>query len=548
MELLSVNKSYFELQRLHYRPDTLSLLNSLCSMHIQEKPSSEPASDLLAKHIPHLCALPDLTLQKDAPSSSEPLRIGVLLSGGQAPGGHNVVIGLFEGLRAFNKETKLFGFIKGPLGLIRGLYKDLDISVIYDYYNAGGFDMLSSSREKIKTKEQKSAILATVKKMKLHGLLIVGGDNSNTDTAMLAEYFIEHNCPTAVIGVPKTIDGDLKNAWIETPLGFHTSCRTYSEMIGNLEKDVLSTRKYHHFVKLMGEQASHSTLECSLQTLPNITLIGEEVAVQHASLQSLSLSIAQGLIERFHRGKDYSTILIPEGLIKQIPDTKRLIQELNTLIAEGQFSVHNLDQQLSPMAIETFSSLPENIRDQLLLDRDSYGNIRVSKIAIEELLASLVSKEISKLEPTMSFSPVTHFLGYESRASFPSNFDSNYGLALGIAASLFLVRGKTGYMVTIGNLAEAYTEWTIAATPLYKMMHLEKRFNQETPVIKTDSVSPDAPMAKYLHKMKEICLLEDSYRFPGPLQYFEEQALVDQRPLTLLWEKGKLSENNATKF
>ena len=548
MELLSVNKSYFELQRLHYRPATFELLDSLRSLHIQASPSSEPAPHSLARHIPHLCSLPDITLHKGEASSSLPLRIGVLLSGGQAPGGHNVVIGLFEGLRAFNKETKLFGFIKGPLGLIRGLYKDLDISVIYDYYNAGGFDMLSSSREKIKTKEQKSAILATVKKMKLHGLLIVGGDNSNTDTAMLAEYFIEHNCPTAVIGVPKTIDGDLKNSWIETPLGFHTSCRTYSEMIGNLEKDILSTRKYHHFVKLMGEQASHSTLECGLQALPNITLIGEEIAIRHTSLRSLSHSIAKGLIERFHKDKNYSTILIPEGLIKQIPDTKQLIHELNALIAEGHFSVHDFDQRLSPTAMTTFSSLPENIRDQLLLDRDSYGNVRVSKIAVEELLASLVRDEIAKLEPSMPFSPVTHFLGYESRASFPSNFDSNYGLALGIAASLFLVRGKTGYMVTIGNLAEEYAHWTIAATPLYKMMHLEKRFNEETPVIKTDSVSPYSPMVQYLHKMKGACLLEDMYRFPGPLQYFEEQALVDQRPLTLLWEKGILSEQNASRL
>ncbi|MBQ8498356.1 diphosphate--fructose-6-phosphate 1-phosphotransferase [Chlamydia sp.] len=548
MELLSVNKSYFELQRLHYRPETLALLDGLCSLHVQESTSSDAAPSSLVERIPHLCSLPDLIIRKGEFSPSIPLRIGVLLSGGQAPGGHNVVIGLFEGLRAFNKETKLFGFIKGPLGLIRGLYKDLDISVIYDYYNAGGFDMLSSSKEKIKTKEQKSTILATVKKMKLHGLLIVGGDNSNTDAAMLAEYFIEHNCPTAVIGVPKTIDGVLKNAWIETPLGFHTSCRTYSEMIGNLEKDILSTRKYHHFVKLMGEQASHSTLECGLQTFPNITLIGEEVAIEHPSLQSLSYSIAKGLVERFRNDRNYSTILIPEGLIKQIPDMKQLIQELNILIAKGLFSVSNFDQHLSQKALQTFSSLPENVRDQLLFNRDSYGNIHVSKIAIEELLVSLVRDEIARLEPTMLFSPVTHFLGYESRASFPSNFDSNYGLALGIAASLFLVRGKTGYMVTIGNLAEEYTQWTMAATPLYKMMHIEKRFNEETPVIKTDSVSPNSAAVQYLHIKREVCLLKDSYRFPGPLQYFQEQALVDQRPLTLLWEKNKLSEENADKL
>lgn len=538
MELLSVNKSYFELQRLRYRPDTLFLLDLIRSLHIDDVSPATNEDSPLFPYIPNLCRIPEVTLRQGEDVGSKPLRIGVLLSGGQAPGGHNVVIGLFEGLQAFNKNNRLFGFIQGPLGLTRGLYKELDVSMVYDYYNVGGFDMLSSSNEKIKTKEQKSTILANVKKLKLDGLLIIGGNNSNTDTAMLAEYFLEHNCKTTVIGVPKTIDGDLKNEWIETSLGFHTSCRTYTEMIGNLAKDVLSTKKYYHFVRLMGQKASYTTLECGLQTHPNITIIGESIAAQNRTLVEISKEIAQGLVRRYHTGKNYGILLIPEGLIEHATDTKRLIDELNCLLIETQSSPEELTQRLSPEAQQTLLSLPKEMRRQLLIARDSYGNVRVSLIAMEELLASLVHQEIQTLDPTIAFSPVTHFFGYESRAGFPSNFDSNYGLALGILSALFLVREKTGYMVTVNNLASSYHQWSGGGTPLYKMMHIEQRLGESVPVIKTETVSPDAPAVHYLQSKQEQNLLYDQYTCPGALQFREESEWVDKRPLTLLWDAG----------
>ncbi|AGW38071.1 diphosphate--fructose-6-phosphate 1-phosphotransferase [Chlamydia pecorum PV3056/3] len=536
MELLSLNKSYFEIQRLRYRPDTLAFLDTIKSQHFQDSTTPPSCSQELQESLPNLCRIPDVSIFKGEATSSPPLKIGVLLSGGQAPGGHNVVIGLFDGLRAFNPKSRLFGFIKGPLGLIRGLYKDLDISKIYDYYNVGGFDMLSSSREQITTKEQKSTILATVKKLKLDGLLIIGGNHSNTNTAMLAEYFLEHNCSIPVIGVPKTIDGDLKNHWIETSLGFHTSCRIYSEMIGNLMKDTLSIKKYHHFVRLMGQRASYTTLECGLQTQPNITLISEHIAIRKLSLKQLCKHIALSLISRYRSGKNYSTMLIPEGLIKHISDTRKLIYELNLLLLKQKLPLEKLLEKLSPEALKTFRSLPPEIAQQILTARDSYGNILVSKISTEELLATLVKKEIHKIDPQMDFSPVAHFFGYESRAGFPSNFDSNYGIALGIFSALFLVRKKTGYMVTINNLAKPYKEWKGGGAPLYKMMHVEALGKTLTPKIKTDSVHPHSPALQYLLKQGEECLLNDSYRFPGPLQYFGEKELIDQRPLTLLWE------------
>ncbi|ANH78939.1 diphosphate--fructose-6-phosphate 1-phosphotransferase [Candidatus Chlamydia sanziniae] len=536
MELLSLNKSYFETQRLRYRPETLAFLETIRSQHIQELPEQTSASEQLRQQIPYLCNIPEVCIYKGEEIPSKPLKIGVLLSGSQAPGGHNVVIGLFDALHVFNPNTRLFGFIKGPLGLTQGLYKDLDISVVYDYYNVGGFDMLSSSREKIKTEEQKKTILGVVKKLKLDGLLIIGGNNSNTDTAMLAEYFLAHNCSTPVIGVPKTIDGDLKNSWIETSLGFHTSCRIYSEMIGNLAKDALSTKKYHHFIRLMGRQASYTTLECALQTFPNLTLISEHIATRKISLQKLSEQIAKGLVGRYRKGKNYSTVLIPEGLIEHILDTQKLINELNLLLLDSAATPEHIVEKLSPEALKTFNSLPSDIAYQLLIARDSYGNVRVSKIATEELLAILVKKEIQKIEPRMVFQPVTHFFGYEARAAFPSNFDANYGIALGILSALFLVRNKTGYMITISNLATSYHQWEGGATPLYKMMHIENRCGAQTTVIKTDSVNPYAPAVQYLIQQSNSCLLEDLYRFPGPLQYFGKKELVDQRPLTLLWE------------
>lgn len=541
MELLSLNKSYFELQRLRYSPETLFLLDTIRSWHIVPSSHFSTVPDSLRQRIPHLCRIPEVSIKKGDSTSSPPLRIGVLLSGGQAPGGPNVVIGLFEGLRAFNRNTKLFGFIQGPLGLARGLYKDLDVSVIYDYYNAGGFQMLSSSREKIRTKEQKSTILANVKKLKLNGLLIIGGNGSNSDAALLAEYFLEHGCQLSVICVPKTIDGDFKNSWISTPLGFHTSCRTYTEMIGNLNKDAISTKKYHHFIRLMGRSASYTSLECGLQTLPNITLIGEHLTAQKMSLEGLSEQIAQWLVQRYHSGKNYGTLLIPEGLIEHLIDSKWLIEELNYLLPREN-SIDSLQKTLSTESSRTLALFPKEISEQLLASRDSYGSLQTSHIAMEELLAHLVKKAIHTIDPSMNFNPVTHFFGYESRAGFPSNFDANYGIALGIIAALFLVKGLTGYMVSINQLAKDYSYWEGLGTPLYKMMHIKESL--DTPMIKTEPVDLKSPAVRYLLSEQKTFLMNDLYQFPGPLQYFEESTVIDKRPLTLLWESGEISSPN----
>lgn len=534
MELLSLNKSYFELQRLHYRPETLSFLQTLPYLHIVDLPNSSISSKQTSI-LSHLSVLPDVTLQLGSKKSFPPLRIGVVLAGGQAPGGHNVVIGLFEGLRILSPNSRLFGFIQGPLGLARGLYKHLDISVIYDYYNVGGFDMLSSSREKIKTQEQKQAILKTVKQLRLDGLLIIGGNHSNTDTAMLAEYFLEHNCSIPIVGVPKTIDGDLKNQWIETSLGFHTSCRIYSEMIGNLGKDVLSTKKYHHFIRLMGRH-SYTSLECGLQTLPNITLISEVIAKNMTSIQQVAVYIAKQLIQRYQAGKNYSLILIPEGILEHIQDTKRLIHELNALSTSLHLDSEFLHKHLSQQSLSTLQSLPPEQQKQLLVVRDSYGNIQMSRITTEDLLAHLVEQYIHQNAPSMDFQFVSHFFGYESRAAFPSNFDSNYGLALGIFAALFLAWGKTGYMITIQNLAKSYDSWIGSGIPLSKMMHLEKNRHEEVLVMKTSDIPPESRALTSLMEKQETCLIEDIYRFPGPLQYYQEQIDADKRPLILLKE------------
>lgn len=535
MELLSLNKSYFELQRLHYRPETLSFLQTLPCLRIVDSPLSSSPSTLHSV-LPHLCTLPEVSLQLGPRNTFPPLRIGVVLAGGQAPGGHNVVIGLFEGLRALNPNSRLFGFIQGPLGLTRGLYKHLDISVIYDYYNVGGFDMLSSSREKIKTKGQKNAILKTVKQLKLDGLLIIGGNNSNTDTAMLADYFLEHHCHVPVIGVPKTIDGDLKNQWIETSLGFHTSCRIYSEMIGNLGKDVLSTKKYHHFIRLMGNRSSYTSLECGLQTLPNITLISEVVAQHIFSINQLAISIAQQLIRRYKTGKNYSLVLIPEGILGHIQDTKTLIQELNTLSTSIHLKPDLLHKKLSQQSLSALLSLPKEIQKQLLTFRDSYGNIRMSQITTEDLLSQLVDQYIRQHAPSMDFQPVSHFFGYESRAAFPSNFDANYGLALGIFSALFLAWKRTGYMITIQNLAQHYSQWIGGGVPLSKMMGVKEHQDEKIPIINIEDIHPESRPLSYLKAKQEVCLMEDAYRFPGPLQYYQETTKADQRPLILLKE------------
>ncbi|MEG0287114.1 MAG: diphosphate--fructose-6-phosphate 1-phosphotransferase [Victivallaceae bacterium] len=542
MDTLSSNESLFEIARLRYRPPVLGLLDTIKNLQIVTEDftpaETTPSYEELSKRLPYLSQTPRVKIVPTSQSVSGPiLRIGALLSGGQAPGGHNVIIGLFEALKVFNPENKLFGFLKGPLGLVSKLYKELTPSIIYNYYNTGGFDMLSSSREKIETEAQKEAILKTVTEMNLDGLLIIGGDNSNTDNAILANYFSEKNIKTTVIGVPKTVDGDLKNQWIETSLGFDTACKTYSEIIGNLAKDVLSAKKYYHFIRLMGRSASYTTLECALKTNPNIALISEEIAFKGLTLKDIGKNVLKVIQKRQELNRNYGIILIPEGLIEQIKDTRLLIREINNLIPLVEDHTEKIPELLSIQSATSFKELPESIQKQLLLKRDSHGNVRVSEIKMEDLIVKIVNEESAKIKNLEPFNPITHFLGYESRAGFPSNFDSNYGMALGIVSALLLVHRLNGYMAVINNLNLCYRRWTPGAVPLFNMMHIAQRKGRQTPVIKTDLVNIENPAFKKLETERKLSAYGDNYIFPGPIQFFGPSELCDTKPLTLTLEQ-----------
>lgn len=429
--------------------------------------------------------------------SFRPLHVGVVFSGGQAPGGHNVAAGLFDALKKMHPESRLFGFLDGPNGIVIGKSVELTKHLIDPYRNQGGFDLLGSGRTKIETEEQLKSALNTASKSKLDGIVIVGGDDSNTNAAILSEFFLKKKSSTKVIGVPKTIDGDLKNSFVEVPFGFDTATKTYAELIGNIACDALSSKKYYHFIKLMGKSASHVTLECALATHPNLTLIGEE----RKSLAKITAEISDLIINRSQAGKNYGVILIPEGLIEFIPDIQ--------------------------------TSLPEAIQKQLLIEKDPHGNLNVSAIATENLLIEAVSLELEKRQFQGKFSPVSHFFGYEGRSGFPSNFDATYCYALGYVAALLIDYGLTGYMGFVGNLAEPVEHWAIGGLPLSTLLHLEERKGKMQPVIAKALV--DLKSKPYLQFKKEAphWATEDVYRCPGPIQFFGDPVLTDSVPLTV---------------
>lgn len=539
MQLLSQNQSYFELQRLRYRPDTLQFLQSLPSLVIQASHEGHHVSQDIAILFPYLSRKsPQLTITSSSVASSKPVKIGVFLSGGQAPGSHNVIIGLHEALKKLHPQSKLLGFLKGPLGLIQGLYKELDGATIYQHYNSGGFDLLYSSREKIRTSTQRKAILQTVQQLRLDGLLIIGGNQSQIDAALLAEYFLANQCDTAVISVPKTIDGDLKNDWIDTSLGFHTACRTYTEIIGNLAKDLLSTEKYYHMVRVMGRSTSYVAMECALQTQPNITLLSNIITKNHHTLTSLSKSLAKDLVKRFETGKNYGLILMPEGLLTMLQDTRALIHDINQAYAHD-IPMNSVISSLPASSQKLILSMPEETQQQLLRTRDSFGMIRVSKINVEFLLSQLIKKEIQQLTTSMSFQTVTHFLGYEARASYPSNFDANYGMILGIFAGLFLSHKHTGYMITINHLSCHYEKWRAQAIPLIQMLRMnQESMHDQTLSIITEEIHDHHPIIAEFLKKREELLLTDQYLFPGPIQFFGTNEIENQKPISLKINKG----------
>ncbi len=483
---------------------------------------------------------------------TEPIHIGVVLSGGQAPGGHNVIAGIFDAMKASNPDSKLFGFLHGPSGILENRAIELTEDYIDQFRNTGGFDMIGSGRTKIETEEQFAQSAEICKKRGISAIVIIGGDDSNTNAALLAEYFVKTETDITVIGVPKTIDGDLKNEDVEISFGFDTATKTYAELIGNIERDANSAKKYWHFIKLMGRSASHIGLECALRTQPNIAFISEEVEREHTTLNELVEHIVQTVVKRSEEGEDFGLVLIPEGLIESIPEMKSLISELNTILAEhaNYFStLHTFEDQsewvnknLSRDTSYVFSTLPNNIQRQLLMDRDPHGNVQVSRIETEKLLIEMTEDRLNELkaqgEFKGKFSTQHHFFGYEGRAAFPSNFDANYTYALGYNAYLLISFGLTGYITSIRNLSQTAEQWVPGGIPITMMMNLERRHGKMKPVIKKAMVDLDGKPFKTFAANRGEWALKTSYAYPGAIQYFGPDEVCNQPPMSIKLEQS----------
>lgn len=468
----------------------------------------------------------------------EPLRIGVLFSGGPAPGGHNVIAGLYDALHSLHPDSVLIGFLEGPSGLLTGSHKIIDLACVNKYRNSGGFDLLASGRSKIETEEQLQSALMQMQKLSLQGLIVIGGDDSNTNAAFLAEYCKKKDPSLSIIGIPKTIDGDLKNSYVSIPFGFDTACKVYAEIAGNIAKDALSARKYYHFIRLMGRTASHIVLEVGLQTQPNDLFISEEVGAKKQTLKEIVERLADLVCERFALGKSFGVILLPEGLIESIAEIGTLISELNQLLAkEAELTLETIFKALSLPSRVLLSQFPQEIQSQLLLHRDPHGNVQVSAIESEKLLTQLVKQELIQREKTthkkIPFSCVHHFLGYEARSAFPSYFDSHYTYALGYVAALLVRAKKTGYMAALRNLHLPVSEWSLGAVPLTSLMHMEMRKGKKKAVIRKSLVEMNDPAFLLLNKRREDWRLNDHYLSPGPMQFETNRDIVEIFPLTL---------------
>ena len=484
--------------------------------------------------------------------NAAPIKVGVVLSGGQAPGGHNVIAGLFDALKAANPDSKLFGFLKGPGGVIKGKYKELTSDIIDAYRNTGGFDMIMSGRDKIEKPEDLAACKKNFEDMGLDGLVIVGGDDSNTNAAMLAEYLRAEGSKTVIVGVPKTIDGDMKNEQIEASFGFDTAAKTYSELIGNICRDATSAVKYWHFIRLMGRAASHVALECALQTHPNITLISEEVQEKGTTLEEIVDYIADIVVKRAQAGKNYGILIVPEGLPEFISDIKAMIDELSNILGKDEqyimgLSDHServqyLSNELSDHSARVYGSLPSDIQE-VLLRRDSHGNVPLSQVETERLLIDLVSDKLRHMAAKgecdgVKFSPLSHFFGYEGRCAMPSNFDADYTYSLGYTAAQFVRANLTGYTVNVQNLTQPSDKWVAGGTPVTMMLNMEMRKGKPTPVIKKALVDTSGAPFAYFAASRDSWALNDEYVFPGPIQYFGPSEVCDAPTKTLALEKG----------
>lgn len=500
---------------------------------------------------PNTYGMPVVEFAEGGQPSSAEFNVGIILSGGQAPGGHNVISGLYDGVKSINPDNKLYGFLMGPGGLVDHKYIEFTDSLIDAYRNTGGFDIIGSGRTKLEKESQFESGIEILRELGIKALVIIGGDDSNTNACVLAEYYAAKKYGVQVIGCPKTIDGDLKNAQIETSFGFDTACKTYSELIGNIERDCNSARKYWHFIKLMGRSASHIALECALQTQPNICLISEEVEAKNMSLDDVVTYIAEVVAKRAAAGNNFGTVLVPEGIIEFIPAIKKLIAELNEVLtdpATGESRVFSSkDEQvafvkshIAPENLAVLESLPKDVERQLCLDRDPHGNVQVSLIETEKLLSAMVASKLAawKAEGKYNgkFSAQHHFFGYEGRCAAPSNYDADYCYSLGYNASRLIAAGKTGYMSVIRNTTAPAAEWIAGGVPITMMMNLERRNGAMKPVIRKALVELDGAPFKYFASKRDEWAEQTAYVYPGPIQYWGPSEVCDQTTKTLQLE------------
>lgn len=550
--------SPLQIERLQYQPKLpSSLQNGVNSLELVEGAATESVRD--QEQIQALFAntygKPTVTFKSTSSSSvSEVKNVGVILSGGQAPGGHNVIAGLYDALKNANPSNKLYGFLGGPSGIIEGKYVEFNDEFIDAYRNTGGFDIIGSGRTKLETEEQFKSSLEVCRKLNISAVVIIGGDDSNTNAALLAEWFVKNNTGIQVIGCPKTIDGDLKNEQIEISFGFDTATKTYAELIGNIQRDANSAKKYWHFIKIMGRSASHVALEAALQTQPNITLISEEVEAKKMSLSSIIDYMSDIIARRAENGKNFGIAVIPEGLIEFIPEMGSMISNLNDIMASlesdssfvtassvEKFSI--VESKLDSENAKVYSSLPALIKEQLLADRDPHGNVQVSKIETEKLLIEMISARLSQMKKegkfSGKFSSQSHFFGYEGRCAFPSNFDADYCYSLGYNAFALINNGLTGYLSSVRNLTAPASEWIAGGVPLTMMMNMEKRHGEMKPVIQKALVKLDGPVFKQLQDNREDWAMNDRYLFPGAVQYFGPSSVCDITTVTLQLERSK---------
>ena len=544
-----MEKSALQQARAAYQPKLPKALQGAVKVKEGQPTQSVGDQEEIKKLFPNTYGMPVVEFEPATEANTKKMNVGVILSGGQAPGGHNVITGLFDQVKKLNPENRLFGFILGPGGLVDHNYMELTADIIDEYRNTGGFDMIGSGRTKLEKVDQFEKGLEIIRKLDIKAIVIIGGDDSNTNACVLAEYYAAKNYGVQVIGCPKTIDGDLKNEQIETSFGFDTACKTYSELIGNIERDCNSARKYWHFIKVMGRSASHIALECALQTQPNICLISEEVEAKKQSLDDIVTYIADVVCKRAEDGNNFGTVIIPEGLIEFIPAIKKLIAQLNDVLAQPEAKnlgrselIDFAKSHLSDSNLEVFNSLPTNVARQLALDRDPHGNVQVSLIETEKLLSTMVAQKLDRRKKVGKyvgkFAAQHHFFGYEGRCAAPSNYDADYCYALGTSAAQLIANGKTGYMAIVKNTTKPAEQWIAGGVPITMMMNMERRAGEMKPVIRKALVELEGAPFKCFAAQREKWARETCYLYPGPIQYWGPTEVCDQPTRTLALEQA----------